>query len=408
MAGIKVYTVCDGDTIERVALATTGSATNWRLLVSFNRLRAPYFSNDPRDRVGVILAQGTLPAAVAAGDQALPLAVTAALGPTPSLIENGGTLLLFTTDSAGSPIADSCPILSYNAVTALLSLAAPVPRGYPAGAAWFLTGYEQPLRVLATGDALLIPDGPDVAIRPTDQLTDFLGTDVFLADDGHLLLSVAQEAVGYATLFANPAPATNLLIAAGLGLIATDGTRFVTTEATILPGASSGASQVDVPVRSLLSGGAATIAAHLLTTIDPASTAPLVATTITAVDNAQPLVGLDGTGDLLTTTGIDNLRQAIVHRLATRKGELPYFPTYGNDAWGALGMRNRFVEQALVEAAVIQCAADDDRVAAVRGGTISRTADTLALSIEVLPRSLGYTLTLHDLQISLLQQNPAT
>ena len=405
MSGIRVYTVMDGDQVENVALRTLGSATRWRDLVAFNRLRAPYFSNDPRDFFGVTLAAGTLAGPLAQGASLVPLAAVAVNGPNPALVDVGGTLLLTTTDSTGALVWDIVTCASYSAVTAAVTVAAGVPRAYPTGARWALAAFEQPLRVLKTGDTLLVPDGPDVAIRPTDRLTDFLGTDIYLGDDGAIVFSVAQEAIGYATLIAAPPPAANLLVPAGLGLIATDGTRFVTTASAILPATGGSPSRVDVPVRSLVSGVQATIDPHMLTAIDPASTAPIVAATITAVDNAQPLIGLDGTGDLATTSGIDNLRQAIGHRLATRKGELPYFPTYGNDAFDALGIRNRFVAEALIEAAVIACAAEDDRVAAVQGGGISRTADTVSLSIDLLPRGLDYSLTLKDLQISLLNQS---
>ena len=400
---LRSVIIQDGDTIENVALVETGSAANWQTLAAFNHLQYPFISNDPRDYYGTALARGLVPAALIAGGVDVPLVTIPSNGPAAALIDVGGTLLLVQRDRAGVLITDALTVASYNPVSGVLKANAPLEHNYDANAAWYLYPFERPLGVLRSGDQLLIPLGGDLTIRSTDRLTDFLGTDIAMDDHGSLALSLATKASGFVTLTASPPPGGNLLIPAGLQLRATDGTLFVTSEDAIMPAGIGSFTSVDVLVHSFVTGHDATVPAHAIDTVVPASAAPIIFSTITGVDNPQALTGLDGTGDFLLASGLSNMQQAVVMRLSTRLGELPHFPDYGDQAFAYVGASNRAVEAARIEAAVINCVASDDRVSAVAGSPIIRTADGIAINIDIFLRGLDYRLTLRDLQIALLQ-----
>jgi hypothetical protein len=60
MATYKKYTIKQNDTLELIAQQQLGNMNELPSIVSLNRLRAPFISNDPYDQLGTIRAQGTL------------------------------------------------------------------------------------------------------------------------------------------------------------------------------------------------------------------------------------------------------------------------------------------------------------------------------------------------------------
>jgi phage gp46-like protein len=74
------------------------------------------------------------------------------------------------------------------------------------------------------------------------------------------------------------------------------------------------------------------------------------------------------TGDLATQTGRDNLAQAIINRLLTRRGELTTLghPEYGSRLHELIGELNNLRIRALAELYIRDCLAQERRIEKVR------------------------------------------
>lgn len=72
--------------------------------------------------------------------------------------------------------------------------------------------------------------------------------------------------------------------------------------------------------------------------------------------------------DLATTTGKQNLTQAIINRLLTRRGELTQLghPDYGSRLYQLIGELNNSRTRALAEVYIRECLAQEARVAEIR------------------------------------------
>jgi phage baseplate assembly protein W len=73
-------------------------------------------------------------------------------------------------------------------------------------------------------------------------------------------------------------------------------------------------------------------------------------------------------GDIDTTTGRDNLVQAIINRLLTRRGELASLghPDYGSRLYELVGELNNLRLRALAEVYIRDCLAQERRIEKVR------------------------------------------
>lgn len=76
----------------------------------------------------------------------------------------------------------------------------------------------------------------------------------------------------------------------------------------------------------------------------------------------------DTGGDLDTTTGRENLAQAIINRLLTRRGELAQLghPEYGSRLYELVGELNNLRLRALAELYIRDCLAQESRIEKVR------------------------------------------
>jgi phage baseplate assembly protein W/LysM repeat protein len=95
------------------------------------------------------------------------------------------------------------------------------------------------------------------------------------------------------------------------------------------------------------------------------------------------LLGPDGNGDIQTVVGVDNLSQAMWHRLVTENGQLVYHPTYGNPLIDYIGSVNTPTLAVLANHQIQQVLLADPRVNSIQ--TISTTVqgDTLNISVVV-------------------------
>lgn len=87
-------------------------------------------------------------------------------------------------------------------------------------------------------------------------------------------------------------------------------------------------------------------------------------------------------GDWRTLAGLVNLRQALRHRLLTRKGELAYHPEYGSNLEAHLGQPLDELRLARIRLEVVQTLLQDPRIRAVT--QIQVEGDAQAVTIQAL------------------------
>jgi phage baseplate assembly protein W len=119
----------------------------------------------------------------------------------------------------------------------------------------------------------------------------------------------------------------------------------------------------------------------------------------------RELVDLQATinRDLATTSGKDNLIQAIINRLLTRQGELAQLghPDYGSRLYQLVGELNNNRTRALAEVYIRECLAQEPRIEEIRHITFvppSRGLTRNMLDITIAVKPAG---DLPDLTLSL-------
>lgn len=93
----------------------------------------------------------------------------------------------------------------------------------------------------------------------------------------------------------------------------------------------------------------------------------------------------DAGGDLAIFNGHANLRQALVHRVITERGELIFHPEYGCLVRSLIGVVNGPTAAVLAAKYVQATLADDPRVRQVISCTATVSGDTISVVAEVLP-----------------------
>ena len=90
---------------------------------------------------------------------------------------------------------------------------------------------------------------------------------------------------------------------------------------------------------------------------------------------------LDSTasGDLRTVSGIENLKQAIYHRLITPAGALAHRPSYGIGIQRFQGVVARLAKQQELMLALQEQLQDDPRIASLEGLAIDQDANNPSL-----------------------------
>ena len=111
-------------------------------------------------------------------------------------------------------------------------------------------------------------------------------------------------------------------------------------------------------------------------------------------------------GDLATTKGLDNLAQAILHRLCTRQGELAALghPDYGSRLYLLIGEINNARTQRLAELYIRECLQAETRIEEIMEIVFPPPASrfeqhTLKVKVTVKPVGEETTLSL-DLSLS--------
>lgn len=96
--------------------------------------------------------------------------------------------------------------------------------------------------------------------------------------------------------------------------------------------------------------------------------------------------------DLQTISGRENLAQAIVNRLLTRKGELAHFghPDYGSRLYLLIGELNNIRQRAKAELYIRECLAQEPRIETVKEVAFAKPnrqegRDTLKIQIRIKP-----------------------
>ena len=102
--------------------------------------------------------------------------------------------------------------------------------------------------------------------------------------------------------------------------------------------------------------------------------------------------------DVLTTTGVDNLFQAIINRLFTRQGELAQLghPDYGSRLHQLVGEPNNNRTRIRAEFYIRECLAQEPRIEEIRGISFIQSPMSrhdLTLTIAIKPVSLDQELT---------------
>lgn len=87
-----------------------------------------------------------------------------------------------------------------------------------------------------------------------------------------------------------------------------------------------------------------------------------------------------GSGDLSVVQGVPNLQQALLHRLMTRKGELPHHPEYGSNLPLHIGQVLDDTRVNFIRLEVLQTLLSDPRIREIQQLAVQTDAD--AVNIE--------------------------
>lgn len=101
---------------------------------------------------------------------------------------------------------------------------------------------------------------------------------------------------------------------------------------------------------------------------------------VTATGDLQANVG---SGDWSLASGLDNLMQALTHRLLTRKGELDYHPEYGSNWERHIGQPLDAMRVQLIRLDVMETMLADPRIKALARLDMTDQTDHLNIEAEV-------------------------
>lgn len=120
----------------------------------------------------------------------------------------------------------------------------------------------------------------------------------------------------------------------------------------------------------------------------------LADTSTGVIDTSGGDFSVDITGDLQTVSGIDCLKQDIMHRLVTEVGTLLYHPDYGSDFPTAIGKKNDGTWQNKAVIQLTKSILSDPRVVDVSNVSVTQTVgiDGVLISCTIVTIS-GSTIT---------------
>ena len=108
------------------------------------------------------------------------------------------------------------------------------------------------------------------------------------------------------------------------------------------------------------------------------------ATFLSDVKLTGGLIEADGAGDMLLCDGLPNLRQALVHRIVTERGELLYHPGYGSLIKRLLGTVNGPTASILAAQYARAAVESDERIQEVTDVTAEVVGDAVSVSVRAM------------------------
>lgn len=106
------------------------------------------------------------------------------------------------------------------------------------------------------------------------------------------------------------------------------------------------------------------------------------ATFLADIKLTNGLIEADGAGDMMLCEGLPNLRQALVHRVVTERGELMYHPGYGSLIKRLLGTVNGPTASLLAAQYARAAVESDERVQEVTEVTAEVVGDAVNVSVR--------------------------
>jgi phage baseplate assembly protein W len=106
------------------------------------------------------------------------------------------------------------------------------------------------------------------------------------------------------------------------------------------------------------------------------------ATFLSDIKLQNGLVEADSAGDMLLCEGLPNLKQALVHRVVTQRGELMYHPLYGSLLRRLIGTVNGPTANLLAAQYAKATVESDPRVSRVSKSTAQVSGDVINVSVE--------------------------
>jgi len=108
------------------------------------------------------------------------------------------------------------------------------------------------------------------------------------------------------------------------------------------------------------------------------------ATFLSDVKLTGGMIEPDGAGDMLLCDGLPNLRQALVHRVVTERGELLYHPGYGSLIKRLLGTVNGPTASILAAQYARAAVESDERIHEVTDVTAEVVGDVVNVSVRAM------------------------
>jgi len=399
MAVISVR-INDGDNLQNIAMRILGDASRWGEIANFNRLHSPYISNDILDYYGYPSAQGRISAVIDVNDHLHTFSLLPI--PSESLIDPTGILIIGQYGINGRLIYDTLPVIKYDASTGTITTAIPPSQSYTENSYWFAYPSERATKTLRTGDLLYIQvnDGPPV--RATQKFFDSLGTDILLDDHGKLQWTSVTVATGNLRITGMDISNSSITIPTGTYFAHNESGQIYQSSQVVT--ANPDDFILIIPVSSVEIGALGSAGkGSSFTLVGTSVPANIVYALRNATIVADTLLEAPyRPADVGTISGASNVRQALINRLGTRRGELVYHPNYGNEAFEQIGLPNTESTLALIEAYSIDCMKNESRISEILGGKARRDSDAAYVTMNVRVRSTGERVTIDDVRLRLL------
>jgi len=93
-------------------------------------------------------------------------------------------------------------------------------------------------------------------------------------------------------------------------------------------------------------------------------------------------------GDLSWTAGLDNLEQALVHRIRTVIGALIWHPEYGTIIQNLISKPNTDVLRSIISIELLRTLSEEPRIERINNLEVKELyTDTIVISLEIIPIS---------------------